>query len=352
MWAEASQSMSILNALPRLARMSAERSHPPATLRAVAELAGCSTATVSKALNGIHVSEANLARVFEAAEQLGYVPNMAARSIRGVSTMTIGILMNLDLHPSEDIMTTNNCMIAELERAGYSVFLSVAHGGPEQVDVLLKRFAERRVDGLFYWNATPSPSLSLYQVLGIPVLAIAFRDDECAELPLITVDGVPAFAAASKRLRSQGHRVFGEVAGSGPYLHDFVPTDKALKWKRFSVGFQLDSVRELVSSIAAAKRPPTVIWAHYPTALQILQVCQELGLDVPGDLSIVSITDTDAASLLQTPLSVIRTDYERLGHAAAQAMLAALDGKPLTDVIVSDAAEWIERDSTGPAREH
>ena len=44
------------------------------------------------------------------------------------------------------------------------------------------------------------------------------------------------------------------------------------------------------------------------------------------------------------------TDYELLGHAAAQAMLAALDGKPLTDVIVPDAAEWIERESTGPAK--
>jgi LacI family transcriptional regulator len=322
-----------------------------ATLRAVAEAAGCSTATVSKALNGLPVSAENLERVFAAAEALGYVPNSAARSIRGQPTMTIGIVMDVDVHPQLELMAVLDTMIGDLEREGYSVFVSVARGdGGDSADVLLRRFVERRIDGLFYWNPRPAKSLAWYRRAGIPVLAIGFRDKECADLPLVTVDGGPVYRQAFKRLKALGHRVVGDVADPQAAAARVVSAKASgLRYRRLELGHDRASVAAFVSSLADDANAPTAIVAPYPNALQFLSVCEEHGLGVPDRLSLVSATDSDGAALLRTPLSVIRTDYQKVGRAAADAMLAALGGATLSDVTVPDSIQWIERASIGPA---
>ncbi len=321
-----------------------------ATLHAVAELAGCSTATVSKALNGLPVSAENLARVTAAAEELGYVPNSAARNIRGVRTMTIGVVMNLDVHPRLELMSLVSSTIADMEAAGYSVMLSVRSGDAD-VDTMLRRFMEHRVDGLFYWNARPAKSLDWYRRADVPVLAVAFRDDACADLPLITADGAPAYRAALQQLRSLGHRVVGEmISGVEIRDHRAIAVAEGMEWRRLDVGFDLESVVDCVGRLAAADGAPTAVFAPYPTALQVLMACEQLGLRVPDDLSLITITDAEGAALLRTPLSGVRTDFERLGHVAARAMLARLGGAVLDDIVVPDCITWIDRSSVGPAR--
>jgi LacI family transcriptional regulator len=318
-----------------------------ATLHAVAALAGVSTATVSKALNGIAVSPENLARVLAAAEELGYVPNEAARSMRGGPTMTVGIILHFDIHPRFELMAPVNRMIRDMERNGYSVFLSVT-AGTADVNTLLRRYAERRVDGLFYWNAEDAASLDAYRRAGIPVLAIGFRDAACQDLPMVTVDSTDAYRSLYRKLTSLGHRVIYEIEpGQASDIHESAASAMGMEWRPLALVHEPEAVRDMVASLTAQTRP-VMLLAPYPTTLDVFVACDELGLEIPRDVSIVSTTDSAGAALLRTPVSAIRTDWERIGEASARAMLGALKGQHLRDIVVPDCVEFIDRASIGP----
>ncbi|MCU1394796.1 MAG: transcriptional regulator, LacI family [Ilumatobacteraceae bacterium] len=308
--------------------------------------------TVSKVLNGVHVSAELTARVRAAAETLGYVPSVAAQSVRGAPTKTIGLLMNIDFDPHGGLMAVLDSLLREMESAGNQVLLSIARDGSQQIDSHLRGFLGRRVDGVFYWNVEPSKFLDLYERAGIPVLGVAFRDPACEHIPMISVDVAATFTEMYDRLFNLGHRRGTEVTtGRSPVIHEAFGSSANLRWTSNQVGFDRASIVDFVRSIRGTRGAPTVILTDYPIAVRVLEVCDELGIEVPGDLSVVSIMDALGANMLRTPLSCVRTDYEALGHAAAQAMLAALDGIPLSDVQVRDCTLWIERSSTGPARE-
>lgn len=334
----------------RRARRAGVPAKRAATLHAVAAAAGCSTATVSKALNGLPVSAENLRRVLAAAEELGYIPNLAARSMRNVRSMTIGMAVNFGGHPRNELMTVFRSMISQLESVGYSVLLSVVHTSGVDIDTLLRRFLAHRVDGLFYWNAQPAESLSLYKQAGVPVVAVGFRSDECSDLPLVSMNGSPAYEAAIAHLNALGHSVVAEFAVDREILTRklFVPP-RRVKWIDLKASLSREEVQDVLISTLNKRRPPTAIFATMAVALEILSICEVLGLRVPEDLSVVALSDSEAAPLLRTPLSSIRSDYDKIGRAAAGVMLDALEGTPAHDVIVEDSAVYIPRGSTGPA---
>lgn len=319
-----------------------------ATLHAVAKAAGVSTATVSKALNGLPVSPENLARVQEAAEALGYVPNQAARSIRGAPTMTIGFVMAFDLHPATELMAIVSSLIADMQDNGYSVFLSMP-GEASDPDPLLWRFIERRIDGLFLWNARASSALAAYESAGIPIVAIGPRAPGLEALPMVTVDSTAVYRQLYRDLRSLGHRAAIEIA-PGPVadVHRASARAAGIDWEAVTIGFDAESATDFVRSL---DRPggPTVVLGAYPSVVQVLAATVELGMEVPRDLSIVAITESPGAALLRTPLSAVRTDWERIGEASAQAMLRALAGERLADEVLPGCVEWIPRASVGPA---
>ncbi|MGD9995672.1 MAG: LacI family DNA-binding transcriptional regulator [Ilumatobacteraceae bacterium] len=320
-----------------------------ATLHAVAQLAGVSTATVSKALNGIAVSPDNLARVLAAADELGYVPNEAARSIRGGPTMTVGIVIHFDLHPRFELMAIVDRTIRVMEAQGYSVFLSVS-GGSAEVDTLLRRYAERRVDGLIFWNAENAPSLDLYRRGGVPVLAVGFRDPRWCDLPTVRVDSTEAYRNLYRKMKRLGHRRIHEIdPGQAAPTHQSTAAEFGIEWQPLATSFGPDAVRRTIESLAS-RGTPLALLAPYPVTLDIFTACDELGLDIPNDVTIVASTDSAGAELLRTPVTAIRTDWERIGEASAEALLGALAGHPLDDVLVPDCVEFMDRASIGPGR--
>jgi LacI family transcriptional regulator len=245
-------------------------------------------------------------------------------------------------------------LIGDLDAAGYSSLLSLRRQAEHDVDVLLRRFLERRVDGLILWNATNAPSLKLYHQSNIPVLAIGFRDDDVTDIPLISMDPRGAFDEAFRRLSELGHRVVSEfvpVEAPNVAAHHAAAQASGIMWHQVVSGFEYDNVRRLLVSLMDGPERPTAVLAPYPTAVQILRACDELGLRIPQDFSLVSVTESEGAAVLRVPLASVRTDYGRFGHAAANAMVGALAGEQVSDLMVSDCLEWIERASIGPARQ-
>ncbi|GEL21759.1 hypothetical protein PSU4_07130 [Pseudonocardia sulfidoxydans NBRC 16205] len=217
----------------------------------------------------------------------------------------------------------------------------------------MQRFLAHRVDGLFYRQARPSKTLAWYERSNIPVIAVGFRDPECAQLPFVTVDGAPAFAAACRDLEAQGHRDFAEiVVDRADPLYALYPRMRGVRWHEIRIGHGEQDLRAAVEEHLTGSAAPTAVFAAPPTSTALLSIAGELGLTVPEDLSLVSYFDLEDASLFRTPLSAIRTDYDKLGHAVAAAMLDALSGRQVGDVVVPDSAHFVPRASTGPARGH
>ncbi|WP_432842299.1 LacI family DNA-binding transcriptional regulator [Dactylosporangium sp. CA-092794] len=303
---------------------------------------------MSKALNGLRVSADNLARVQAAVEMLGYVPNVAARSMRGTPTRTIGIVRNMAFHPGAELFSMWNTMIQAMEEHGYSVLISVARQADSAVDTLLRPFFERRVDGLFYWNAQPAPSLDRCLQARIPVLALAYRAAGCGSLPLVTADPRKAYVELFRSLRRYGHTAAIEIT-SGPAFasHADIARVERVRLEQVDVDIDRAAVREFVQSLMTDPGRPRAILARYPTALQVLDVCEELGVRIPEDLSLVSITGSMSAGLLRTPLSTVQTDFNRLGEVAAEAMISLIAGDSVGDIAIADSVHWVPRDSHG-----
>ena len=325
------------------------RSQPIATVRAVAAAAGCSVGTVSRVFNGGYVSSELRSRVLAAADELGYVLNGAARSVRGVKTMTLGMLITTGIHPEAELLTMTNTMIQEMENRGYCTVVSFP-STPEQADISLRRLAERRVDGLFWWDAMNLSSIDLFHRLEIPVVAVSSRDEAIGDIPLVSTNWTPSFERACARLADLGHEVVCEIVPIyGRRFGATFPSRTAFDWRLMSVDLSTSSVHTAVERLMADSRRPTAVFAQYPIALRVLGACRQLKIDVPGELSVISLTDTENAHLLGVPMSALSTDYELMGREAASAMFDALNGLPVGDRILDNAVWWIERESTGPA---
>ncbi len=317
----------------------------------VAAAAGCSTATVSRALNGMAVSPEVSARVAAAVQRLGYVRDLSARSLRARRTQAIGIVVNLELHPGTEVLTLLGTMVRMMDQHHYSTTVSFLSEGVNDLDQVLRGLAERRVDGVFVWNAQPVASLDLYRKAHVPVIAIAGRDPSCADLPLVTTDSARPYGDLFRRLHRLGHRRIAEITAenSHPFTHSGFAAAAGLRWERLLLGFADQDARTLLQDVMRRRDRPTTLLTSYPTAVQLMVAADELGLRVPDDLSLISQTESAAARLLRIPLTTVTTDFERLGVAASDLMLSALGGRVIGDVVLEDAVTWTERASIGRA---
>jgi LacI family transcriptional regulator len=319
----------------------------------VADQAGVSIATASRVLSGLVASDEAAERVRSAVEQLGYIPNEAARSLRSERTMAVGVAFDrLRLPGSLEMLDT---LSGVLDEHGYTVLIAHAAGRGARLDVILRRFLERRVDALVCVNPHDvGPVLDRYVEGGIPTIVLISRGSGAARLPLIAPSLEPAASQAVERLKALGHSrlvvaIPGGEEGAFRAIRRRVRKAEieAISLNPFGKNF---SVGDVIAEVRGGSRATGVL-ATYPVALQLLAACREAGLRVPADLSIAAVSDEPALSnLLSPPLSAINVDLRALGEAAANAILDWIAGdEPQRNTLVA-TAEWVERATTGPAR--
>jgi LacI family transcriptional regulator len=323
------------------------------TVHDVAARAGVSIATVSRALNGLAVAEPNLSNVIRAARELGYVANEAARGLRADRTLTIGLIFpRLRAHAGLELL---DALAGTVEDRGYSLLVSTARGDGARYDLLMRRFLERRVDALVCVHPTGSGELlDAYRAAEVPVLALFSRPGAFKRLPVVTPSLSNAAGQLAKRLAALGHARVALVSRP-ERLGPMSAACSALK----RLGVTLDrhvygpdprDARAILRTLVARREPPTAVVAYYRQAVQILGACRELHVDVPEQLSLVSISDHTAESFpARKPFSALVVEPDPLGVAAGAAVLAWLEGTPPPSETRIEAGTWIERATTAPA---
>jgi len=323
------------------------------TLHHVAAKAGVSIATVSRALNGLPVAAENLQRVEKAANELGYVPNEAARSLRSDRTLTLGLIFfQLAANRGIDLL---DALSATVEQGGYSLLISTARGDPAAYDTLMRRFLERRVDGLFCSMPHGDPNLlGRYQAANVPVLGLTAAAAGFNDLPIVrpqfSLDTDPGI----QELLRLGHRksawideaepltalaAMGLAMKKGPLATEMIPLPT-------TGGMDL-VVRDLLN------RPdrPTVVSGPEHHASAFLAACRIAGVSVPGDFSVTAITnpDSERRAARQNMASTL-IDTALIGRRAGEIMLAWLAGEPPEPVTAMEIAHWTPRSTVGPPR--
>ncbi|MCS5734080.1 LacI family DNA-binding transcriptional regulator [Herbiconiux daphne] len=328
-----------------------------ATIHDVAAAAGVSVATVSKAVNGRYgISTETVRRVLDAVQLLGYESSLVASSMRSRRTGVIGILV-ADFEPfSAEILKGVGAALRESSYDLLAYSGSGQHDGNGWERRSLSRLSGTLIDGAIM--VTPTVVTAETE---IPVVAIDPHTGR-ADLPTVESDSFGGALQATRYLIELGHRRIGFVAGRPDLrsagLRDAgyrralgeagIPFDPSL----VRVGlYQRETAREpALSLLRSPDRPTAVFAANDLSAIAIVQVAAELGLEVPGDLSVVGFDDIPEASQMNPALTTIRQPMQKLGAAAAGLLVALMNGETPAQTHIRLPTRLVPRATTAPPR--
>lgn len=320
------------------------------TIKDVAARAGVSFTTVSHVLNETRAVRAETrARVMAAARELDYVPSAVARSLKRQVTHTVGLL----------VPDSTNPFFAELARgienacfrAGYSVLLCNSDDAPERQRTYLRVLRQKQVDGLVVASARDdAPWVAALSELPFPRVVV---DREIAGLrcDLVQVDNVRGGALAARHLLALGHRAVGCVAGR-PGINAGIARlggfERALAqagvhvpaaWRAQGDFRAQGGYRAALAILQAPARPTALFACNDLMAVGVLRAAAELGIAVPGQLSVVGFDDIELSSYVHPALTTVGQSIRELGEATVAALLARIarpDGRPVRRLLAPE----------------
>jgi LacI family transcriptional regulator len=339
----------------RKPRADAGNGRKVATLADVARLAGVSTATASKALNGRdEVREETRRIVVSAAEQLQFSPNVLARHLLSGRSGTIGLVTN-DLEGRFSIPV----LMGAEDAAGtgrMSVLLCDARGDALRERHHIQALLGRRVDGLIIVGARTDPRPSLGRDLPVPVV-YAYAPSEDPEDASVVSDNVGAGRMSVEHLLAGGRSRIAVISGDPSYAaaQDRVAgAREALRAAGTELlgeplfGAWTEEWGRSATRIALTRFPEVdaILGGSDQIARGVLDVLRERGLDVPRDVAVMGhdnwkVLATDA----RPPLTSVDMNLETVGRLAAQRLFAAIDGRP-TPGVESVSCRVVPRGST------
>ncbi|HEX8509359.1 MAG TPA: LacI family DNA-binding transcriptional regulator [Propionibacteriaceae bacterium] len=310
----------------------------------VARKAGVSSAVVSYVVNNgpRPVSLETRARVQKAILELGYRPNAIASALRGGATRSIGFL-------TPNPRNAYHAQLAEaVERAflaeGYLVLTGNTYYDRTREERLLKTFLDRKVDGLLLASGSTVTTPLPPELSDVPVVLLDDIPAAGAGVTSVSWDGAADAAKAVDHLQGHGHRLIAHIAGP-PHLRG--EESKTRGWQQQQLSRQHPAGDELVafadlseeggSSAAAlllgARGRPTTLHEQRPSAVFVssdvqgigaISACYQLGLHIPGDVAVISLGGTKAASFAHPPLTTVRHDFDHLAEITAGRLLALI----------------------------
>jgi LacI family transcriptional regulator len=328
------------------------------TINDVAAAAGVSVATVSKAVNGRYgVASATVDRVLRVVRELGYESSLIASSMRSRRTGVVGVLV-ADFEPfSAEVLKGVG---AGIRGSGHDLLAysgSILNDGEGWERRSLSRLSGTLVDGVIMVTPTVVNVLT-----DVPLVAVDPHTGPSAELPTVEADSFGGAWHATNYLIGLGHRRIGFIAGRGDLRSSIARdagyrkalADGGLAFDPSLVGtgsYRQDAAREVATvMLSRADRPSAVFAANDLSAIEIMRVAAELGIEVPGDLSVVGFDDVPDASQATPALTTVRQPMQLLGSTAAGMLLRLMAGEDIGATHLRLPTRLIVRATTAPPR--
>jgi LacI family transcriptional regulator len=307
------------------------------TLDDVARAAGVSTATVSRCLNAPNrVVEATRIKVMSAVDALGYTPNFGARVMAAKRTFTIGAI----------IPTMDNAIFARgiqafqeaLHDRGYTLLVASSSYDPAIEADQIRALVGRGADGLFLIGYDRDPGIYSYlEQQSVPVLS-SWAFDANSSVPTVGFDNRKGMRLMADKVLSLGHRNIAIISGM---LKGNDRTTERLEGIRDAFrGYGIDADRlqvietpyevengatAFVMLMQSTPRPTAVICGNDVLGVGAVCAARDLGLNVPGDVSITGFDDIELARIVTPQLTTIHVPHRDMGRKAAEALIEMVE---------------------------
>jgi len=318
------------------------------TISRVAGRAGVSVASVSRVLNGLPSSTSMAARVRLAADELGYVPDAMARSLKVRRTQQLALAV-ADLG-NPVYVSMMRAIEAVVRSAGYRLVLSSTGSDPKDEIDLISRLAHGYADGLILSPLRVTDDLvDTLRDCRIPVVVIGSLPSGLA-LDNVRADSPRGVRLALEHLRAGGRRRVGFVNGPIDTVPGFA---RALGFDRTArrLGLDLDPAlrvsaadftfqagRDAAAELFDRARPDAVLGGNDLIAVGVLHELADRGLRVPEDVAVVGMDDTELATLTTPSLTSVGLGSAERGRMAAELLLDR----------IADPARPVQRLRVGP----
>jgi LacI family transcriptional regulator len=328
------------------------------TLKDLAAKLGLSITTVSRALAGYDdVAEATRRRVQQAAEEMGYVPDVTAQRLQKGRTDTIGFVIPTfgprfsDPYFSELLAGIGN----EAARHNFDLLVSTQPPNTPQEQAVYRRLAEGRlVDGLLVVRTrVKDPRIAYLAEIGFPFVAFG-RSDLDLDFPYVDEDGHRGLELVTEHVIDRGHRRLAFIAAPDDLMFcTYRRAGLALAPDHCIVGdLTQQGGFEAMNQLLDLPSPPTaVISCNDLMALGAISAAQKRGLVVGRDLAITGFDDIPPAEHSHPSLTTVRQPIYSIGRQICSMLVQLIRNEELIERHVLLQPELIVRESSGAGSE-
>ena len=315
------------------------------TIDDVAALAGVSIKTVSRVLNDEpSVRPDTRGRVEDAMAALNYQPSLPARSLAGRRSNLIGLVYE---NPSANyVFDVQSGAMARCREGKLRLFIQSCNGlGDQLIGEVLAMIEQTHVDGLV---VTPPLSanralIALLERQGLPFVRIG-PDEEDFDSPAVVIDDEAAAAAMTAYLLDLGHERIGFIAGHPEHSSSHLrKTGYRRAYEARGAAAPEDLTEQGYNTAASgreaallllrrADRPTAIFASNDDMAAGVVLAAHELGLEVPGDLSVAGYDDTQLARIVWPTLTTIHQPTYNMSHCATGLLIDLIRGKDVPRV--------------------
>jgi LacI family transcriptional regulator len=345
-----------------------------ATLKDIANMCGVSTATVSYVLNNAdrQVLPATRERVLKAAAEVGYQPNAYARALKGFRTKVIGVVFPHETVPFLNVyfgpilegilsVTTDLRMASmlftgfsweETEQGAQKLFNGICDGfvlvAPRRDSQFARNLLARKVPLVIVGTSTPEfeaatvdadnrsgGRLATEHLLGLGhrKIAILLAADDPAQSRILDIEE----HASSSFERREGYLDALSSWGIEPDPNLMVTVSEIEA-----------ASKRAVARVLTEGRPSAIFACNDGTAFRAIEVCREMGLRVPEDVSVIGFDDIPVSVMSDPPLTTIRQPMFEIGAKAVEILCDQIDGRASTIHHILEPVQLIKRNSTMP----
>ena len=327
------------------------------TLRDVAALAGVNYSTVSRVLRGTvdaATRPETRERIREAAKELNYRPNRLAQALRTPQPNYIGVVITDLANP------TSREMIYSIESAASAVGITTAIYHVDQKHRpshnLMQIASDSHVDGLII--ASRLVIEGEFGSLGdLPCAVIVVNETDIID-DFVALDHAKGTYLATQHLVDLGQRDIALLSGEKGMMNarrrmeGYRKSIRRAELKEkivMSSGYNTTETLDAISTLFDNEsRPTALLTATLSMAMTSLAALEKRGLDVPGDISLISLQNDQSADFISPAISAIDYPIEELGITAAQALLQKINGTPPKLPRIIAPSGYVDRSSVRP----
>ena len=333
------------------------------TIKDIAREAGVSKGAVSYALNDRPgLADATRERILRIADELGWRPNSAARSLSASRANACGLVLARPARTlAAEVFFPEFLAGVESELSARSIALNLqlASDLGSEIETYRRWWAERRVDGVLLLDLREDdPRIDALAEMGLPAVVVG-GPLENGPLPSVWHDERAAVVELVRYLAALGHKRIARVAGVEGFRHSAMRTvafeeaarDLGLTARVIPTDYSPESGARATRELLTDPTPPTAI-AYDSDVLAVAgcSTAQQMGVAVPEELSIVAWDDSLLCQVVHPPITTLTRDIAEFGALGCRQLIALVDGVDVDD-LEAPRAVLTPRASTGQAPE-